>query len=160
MALKKKLTSDLKNYLKHYSYEIEMLKGAYILHDSLKKFQEIDPKSATIKVLLNTTLESFLVHSRCLIQFYNVNEDLRTDDRDFCAQDYIKKWVQVIKVRKHTTNLSKDRFDEISRQLSHMSRSREEGKKWPHFEMLPALMELHSFFKSNLPKLSQKKLND
>jgi hypothetical protein len=153
--------AELEDYLEHYLYEIQMLSAAYNAHNLFNSAKMLDPNSVIVEVLANATLESFLVHTRCLVEFFHADEprkyqtggkfDLNLVDKDIVAQHYISNWAALRAEVRLKTNLPMDRFREISRQLSHLSRNRSNQHKWLLFEIYPDLLKLHEQFVENLP---------
>ncbi len=154
---------DLVKYLHHYHYEINMLSASYQAHN-MYKAQQTFGNTPLIWALANASLESFLIHSRCLIEFFFVDEwpkdsyknstgefDLNKVKTDYAAQHYIPSWIEI---RKKTVSriVPYERFKEISKQLGHFSRERKEQHSWPHFEMFPDIIKLHEEFVKNLPE--------
>ncbi len=158
---------DLQDYYKnHYLYEIYMLGDAFKAHNMLPNLKELKSYPCLLPVLKNATLESFLMHCRCLIEFFYIDElggdkykdkknkqfSLEKVSSDYVAQHYIPEWQQIrnsIKTRRNNWN---ERFDEISKQLSHLSRKRKKDSKYPHDDIHHDIMLLHKAFIKNLPE--------
>lgn len=110
--------------------------------------QLIQAEKAGDQALMNSTLESFLIHARNICDFFRVRS--REDD-DVLARDYLGRTprVKLPYIRKNKKRLNK--------RIAHLSYSRPRlGRGWPTARMLKEIDEAMKIFQDRL-KASRKR---
>ena len=135
---------NLNDFIKeHFIYEISMLQF------TVQELRIIKSRSN----LSNVLIESFVLHSRNIIDFYLIEETKKQED-DVIALDFKTKtnrWNRIVKEHYSTLNAIKIR---ANKELAHLTRKRKNGittdKGWDHEEIYSIIYEIITTFISEL----------
>lgn len=147
----KKCKTELQEGLRLVRYEVAMLSVIYnacpIMEEELsneeRRFGGVraNPKG----LFHNIWIEAFLIHARCLIDFFRYESGPRRDE-DIYAADYFESPEEWIRVRGEMPEVLRESRELAHTRLAHISLARREKIKWPFTDIIAGIAELWERF--------------